>query len=423
MTKSMTWLQLLAVLVFLPAIVSGQSAPNIAFINGHWFDGTGFRDRAMYSEAGVLRGRRLVRIDSTVDLHGLFVVPPFGEAHNHNVEFFGVARAQAIVARYLHDGVFYDQNPLTIPRARDQMRPYVNTPRGVDATFAMGGLTATGGHPTGLFLRNLKAGVFTAADSDGGLLWVIDSLGDLDRKWARILADRPDFIKAFLLYSEEFDKRKSDSAYFNWRGLDPALLPEIVRRAHEAGLRVMCHIESAADFHNAVAAGVDQTIHMPGFRGNEQGHMPSADRYIISDGDASAAARKRIVVVTTLQAGSASAAARGDTVERERFDSLHTVNLRSLARHNVTIAIGTDNYRATSVPEANYLQQLGVFSNVELLRMWTVATPRAIFPTRRIGRLDDGYEASFLGLEGNPLDDFSNTARIVLRVKQGVILP
>jgi len=192
-----------------------------------------------------------------------------------------------------------------------------------------------------------------------------------------------------------------------------------------SGVRVsvMCHIESAADFHNAVAAGVDQTIHMPGFRGNEQGHMPSADRYIISDGDASAAARKRIVVVTTLQAGSASAAARGDTVERERFDSLHTVNLRSLARHNVTIAIGTDNYRATSVPEANYLQQLGVFSNVELLRMWTVATPRAIFPTRRIGRLDDGYEASFLGLEGNPLDDFSNTARIVLRVKQGVILP
>jgi len=192
-----------------------------------------------------------------------------------------------------------------------------------------------------------------------------------------------------------------------------------------SGVRVsvMCHIESAADFHNAVAAGVDQTIHMPGFRGNEQGHMPSADRYIISDGDASAAARKRIVVVTTLQAGSASAAARGDTVERERFDSLHTVNLRSLARHNVTIAIGTDNYRATSVPEANYLQQLGVFSNVELLRMWTVATPRAIFPTRRIGRLDDGYEASFLGLEGNPLDDFSNTARIALRVKQGVILP
>ena len=416
------WYFLIAV-VLLPAGISAQSPANIAFIGGHWFDGTGFRDLTMYSEAGVLRTRRPVALDSTVDLRGMFLVPPFGEAHNHNVEFYGGPRAQAIVAKYLHDGVFYDQNPLTLVRARDQMRPYVNTPRGVDATFAVGGLTATGGHPTGLFLRNLKAGVFTAADSDGGLLWVIDSLGDLDRKWDRILRNYPDFIKTFLLYSEEFEKRRNDSAYFNWRGLNPALLPEIVRRAHKARLRVMCHIESAADFHNAVGAGVDQIVHMPGFRGNEQSRMPTAAGYIISDRDAAEAARKGIIVVTTLQAGSAAAAARGDTLEHQRFDSLHRANLRTLSRHHVVIAIGSDNYRETSAPEANYLQQLGVFSNAEVLRMWAETTPRAIFPQRRIGRLAGGYEASFLGLEGNPLTDFGNTSRIGLRVKQGVILP
>ena len=42
---------------------------------------------------------------------------------------------------------------------------------------------------------------------------------------------------------------------------------------------------------------------------------------------------------------------------------------------------------------------------------------------RRIGRLADGYEASFLGLNGNPLEDFANTARIGIRAKQGVMLP
>jgi hypothetical protein len=414
---------LLAVVVLPIAALRAQSPRNLAFVGGHWFDGTGFRDRTLYSQAGILRSHRPSSIDSTVDLQGMFIVPPFGEAHNHNVEYYGAARAQAIVAKYLQAGVFYDQNPLTLARARNQMKPYVNNPRGVDVTFAIGGLTGTGGHPTGRYLRNLGAGVFTPADSDGGLLWVVDSLGDLDRKWNRILATHPDFIKAFLLYSEEFDKRRSDSAYFNWRGLNPALLPEVVRRAHKARLRVMCHIETAGDFHNAVVAGVDQIMHMPGFRGDEHGRLPSATPYVIPDRDASEAARKGIVVVTTLQAGSAGAAARGDTLDQQRLDSLHRANLRTLMRYHVVIAIGSDNYRETSGPEANYLQQLGVFSNADVLRMWAEATPRAIFPGRRIGRLADGYEASFLGLEGNPLTDFRNTSRIRLRVKQGVILP
>jgi imidazolonepropionase-like amidohydrolase len=94
-----------------------------------------------------------------------------------------------------------------------------------------------------------------------------------------------------------------------------------------------------------------------------------------------------------------------------------------LVRRGVTIAIGTDNYRTTSVPEADYLRRLGVFSKLDVLTMWSVTTPRAIFPGRNIGRLEDGYEASFLVLAGNPIADFDNTARILVRVKQGVILP
>ena len=54
--------------------------------------------------------------------------------------------------------------------------------------------------------------------------------------------------------------------------------------------------------------------------------------------------------------------------------------------------------------------------------MWCAATPRAIFPARSIGALRPGYEASFLVLAGNPLIDFTNTQRILLRVKQGHVL-
>jgi imidazolonepropionase-like amidohydrolase len=49
-----------------------------------------------------------------------------------------------------------------------------------------------------------------------------------------------------------------------------------------------------------------------------------------------------------------------------------------------------------------------------------VTTPRANFPERRIGALEEGYEASFLVLREDPLADMSATRSISLRVRQGV---
>jgi imidazolonepropionase-like amidohydrolase len=54
--------------------------------------------------------------------------------------------------------------------------------------------------------------------------------------------------------------------------------------------------------------------------------------------------------------------------------------------------------------------------------MWTETTPKTIFPKREIGALKEGYEASFLALEGNPLEDLQNVRKIKLRFKQGVLL-
>jgi imidazolonepropionase-like amidohydrolase len=61
-----------------------------------------------------------------------------------------------------------------------------------------------------------------------------------------------------------------------------------------------------------------------------------------------------------------------------------------------------------------------LFTNAELLRLWSVTTPQTIFPGRRIGRLADGYEASFLVLHDDPLANIANTRSIVGRVKRGV---
>lgn len=45
-----------------------------------------------------------------------------------------------------------------------------------------------------------------------------------------------------------------------------------------------------------------------------------------------------------------------------------------------------------------------------------------IFPKRRVGYLKEGYEASFLVLNADPLQDFAAVQKIEMRVKQGEIL-
>ncbi len=66
-----------------------------------------------------------------------------------------------------------------------------------------------------------------------------------------------------------------------------------------------------------------------------------------------------------------------------------------------------------------YISKLGVFSNLEMLKIRTEDTPQAIFPNRKVGRLREGYEASFLVLNGNPIKDFERVKDIRLRFKQG----
>ena len=401
------------------AASQGAAAPqrNFQFFNGRWFDGRKFTARSFYSVGGMLTSKKPARVDSVIDLKGGYVVPPFGEAHNHNVEG---AEPEKVIRRYLEDGIFYVKSPNNLPRGRAALAGKVNTATSLDVVFANGGLTSDGGHPAGLVRRNISRGVFTEADAEGAFYYEIDSEAELERKWGAVLAGRPDFIKTYLLYSEEYAKRKVDESFFGRRGLNPALLPGIVKKAHAARLRVSAHVESAADFHHALAAGVDEINHMPGFRGDANNEFPDPAVYEITEADAKLAARKGTFVVTTLggfrQLGEENPA-------RRAAEALFVRNLRMLSKHSVRIAVGSDSYRETSAPEARFLASLKVFDNLTLLKMWCETTAETIFPGRKIGRLKDGYEASFLVLAGDPLENFAYTGRIEMRFKQGNMLP
>jgi len=320
---------------------------------------------------------------------------------------------------YLEAGIFYVKNPNSLLRSKQPTSARINLPNSVDGVLSNGGLTGSGGHPVEIVTPQRG---FKPDDGEGGFYYIIDNAADLERKWPNIIAGKPDFIKTYLLYSEEYAKRRDDKAYDGWKGLDPAILPEIVRRAHREGLRVSTHVETSTDFHNAVAAGVDEINHLPGFRPdrNDIANYTNLSRYQISEGDAKLAGQKKIVVVTTI----------GETVE-ETFNEKHketdrlavrsmlVQNLSLLRKHNVSIAVGSDSFRQTALAEALSLAKLQAFDNLTLLKMWCEATAATIFPKRKIGYLRDGYEANFLVLTGNPLTDFANVKTIELRIKQG----
>lgn len=403
----------------------------LQFGNGRWFNGATFELATLYSVDGFLTKKRPGKVDSIVDLTGKYIVPPFGEAHNHNISR---PATEMELNRYVQQGIFYVmiQNNMP-PNSTVQTTPPPPTP--VEVLYANGGLTASGGHVVALHENIISRGGLkglTKADLDGRAFVVVDSEADLDSKWPKVLAQNPDFIKVYLGFSEELETRKRATEYFGKRGLDPRILKSVVRRAHQATLRVAAHIETAADFHEALEAGVDIIAHLPGWRiGVAAGFQDnSIDRWIISVEDARRAAKKGVVVVTTALAGKGAANPRDDNYAAYR--EIHKRNLRTLAANKVTLAIGSDYYEGTSLAEAFLLgsqpllgggvEPLSAFDNLTLLKMLCEVTPAAIFPRRKIGHLDDGYEASFLALEGNPIEDFSSVRRIAVKVKRGQVL-
>src|SRR6476620_8329276 len=78
--------------------------------DARWLGADGFVAGTRFVVDGRIRQRRPAHVDSVIDLAGRWVVPPFGEAHNHNVDYTTPRRTDSLLAQYLHDGVFYVMN-------------------------------------------------------------------------------------------------------------------------------------------------------------------------------------------------------------------------------------------------------------------------------------------------------------------------
>src|SRR5215470_3784303 len=432
--------RLLLLLVFLQAsfsiLVSEVGSPHStsqakAFVNAKWFTGREFQSTTFYAVNGILTKKKPTGPTETVDLQGGFVVPAFGEAHSHfpstEQNFEKANRA------FLQAGVFYVLNAGGDAEKETPLRSKLGTPATVDAIFAHSVFTCPGGHPKP-YLEYLKEhgtefGVpFAKSKLEDHYFRMIDSVADIDQEWPQFLSTKPDFVKLIFVFSGLY---QSGNGSEKSMGLRPELAAELVHRAKTAGLRTGAHIEDAADFHNAVAAGVDMVMHLPTFPDpldRQAAYRNKAnweERYTISASDIELAAKRDVTVVTTAAALSAENFENPNPLtalnENEKhFRRIMIQNLQHLKDAGVRLAVGSDTMPGAGVlREIDFLKDSDVFSNLELLKMWSEATPGAVFPQRKIGALQEGYEASFLVLEGDPIKDFRNVKRIRMRVKQG----
>ena len=408
------------------ASIAADRPDAVRWTNGLWFNGRSFVRVDVYSVGSRLTLKRPRTTGRTVDLGGKHIVPAFGEAHNHNIPGPDLP---GTVRRYLEQGIFYVMIQGNSPTARDEIAGQVNTPRSVTVVFANGLFTAPGGHPSALVERNIARGGMTTNDRDGGFLHPVSSTDAIDRAWwTAVVPQHPDFIKLVLVYSEDriagVPRPASDR-----HGLDPGLVPYLVRLAHRHHMRVSAHVESAYDFDVAVKAGVDVIAHLPGFWPDSvRMAAKGSEMYLISDESARMAGDRHIAVVTTigesLRALASPATSDGSphselAALKPQLMQIYRHNLEVLATHGVRVVVGSDQFRSTSVAEALEIGRAGLMPPASLLRALSSDAAVVIQPQEGPYGLVEGAQADFLALDGDPLEDFNAITRISLRVKRG----
>lgn len=398
-------------------LFTGTAYSQTHYVNGHWWDGDKFNQQDWYEVDGKLTRRAPEKLDNRIDLRGGFVIPPFAEGHNHNLQSPWLAENYS--KHYINSGILYglmmcgSATPATAQKTRTVLR---QQPVNIDLVSAC--ITSSDGHPVRMALQpDPSTGKTRPLDDiyDKSLI-IMDEVEDIRAKLPLITASGTRTVKIILVHHEDAGRRNNEE-YFGVNGLNEEVVHALVPTLKQAGLRVAAHVESAADFALAVSAGVDIIAHLPGYHFWE-GYEPSA--YRLTDESIQQAARKGIHVITTASTarliyGEPKNIPAG-VIENQRK------NLTKLRSNGVSIILGSDNFAGNILTEYDYIKGLNVFGDKQLLNLLTRDTAQALFPDLKIGELREGYDASFLVLKRNPLLDAEALRQPSRVVYQGAVL-
>lgn len=382
------------------------NAASYHYKNGSWLtEDMRFVAGDRYSENGVFVEKKPEGA-IIIDLAGKFMIPPFGDAHSHSVDQDGT---QDTAKKFMKEGVFYYKNLTSVDDYTRPMLDYWQQADTLDISFALAGLSKDEGHPEALYKRLSSYGMYpdiAPDDFEGRVFFDVDTIEELDAKWDKILSRNPDVLKLYLL---EHGTDESD-------GLTESAFREIVRRANEIGLRTSVHIETVPDLALAVDAGASEAAHLPAYNLKYAKDDRQAD--IPDDLMAKMAAQGFILQTTLLP----SARREYSSEDYETIADRQINNLSRAYESGVPIVIGSDAFYETTAKEIEILRELEIFDDHALLKIWIDTPIVSIFPKRAIGQLSPGFEASFLGLDCNPVADFECSGQISVYHKQGMVL-
>ena len=396
----------------------------VAFVGGHVFDGDEFVQREI-----CVAERHIVACPKTaakqVSLDGLFVTPPFGDAHTHH--FDGPFTIDWHTDLALKSGVFYAMTMTARGSQVALIRERLRGPGNVDVSSSMGGITGPDSHPTEVYeaialgaytfeeqlarMDEIRSSTLVADDA----YFVVETESDLQEKWPLLLRSQPDHVKVYLRSSELYDE-----GFGKWGpggGIAPSLLPSIRELSRRSGLRMAVANSSVEDFRASLDAEADMITHLPCYQDttNEDAgpyfDIDTADECLISKQDAKRAANQQMT--STLIVTEWAKERPDEQVAWEK------ANISALQEAGAPLAVGSNAYGMTMTDGMIAGVNKGFLSAVELLRVATMHTPRTIFPLRNVGCLDIGCEASFIGFDRNPIEDISAIASIALRLKDG----
>lgn len=376
--------------------------------NARWFDGHKIQKGNLYVENGQFVAKKPPKVNRKMDMRGQVLINPLAEAHNHNLQTaWGWGQ---FADKYIDEGVFYAAMLCGDPAGVADVKPLAADPAAPDVSFVTACITSSDGYPLAAVLPEPTPDAAAAQQQ----IVLVDSPEQAAQQWPAIRARGGSWLRLVLAHSERPELRQL-TEHFGRLGLTPETAAALTRLAHADGRKVVAHVETAADFDAALAAGVDVIAHLPGYA-NMLDEAP--ERFAISDAAAARAARQRTAVITTT---AATALFKLDGAPLAALRDVQRANLAKLQAAGVQLLVGSDVFIATARAELHALDDLGI-DRATLLRLATVDTPRALFPGRKLGCFEPGCEASFLVLGGDPIADLAQVDMPMLRVKQGRLL-
>ncbi|WP_129792374.1 hypothetical protein [Sphingosinicella sp. CPCC 101087] len=386
--------------------------------DGLVWTGSGFESR----DLAVRDGRFIEPGSATVgahivDLRGRYVVPAYANAHVHQTPATEEASERA-----LGSGVFYAWNPNTVVTS-ETTKAFFARPDTYDVAVAQGGITEPRGHPEWLYLNVVGPRAhpdWTLEDFLGNAFHYGRTHNEIDVALDELVSQRADFVKAYLLFSEDYESRRGMNPYLGrspanaGSGINPANARYLVEAAARRGFKAAFHVETAADLVTAAESGAAMAAHLPGYWMGDLAE--DSPRRSLTVDEACRIAATSMLLVPTYSFAAVNTPAGEDGVSA-LTRGVQARNLWLLANAGGTLLTGTDHSIAIFA-EAEHLASLDVLTPVEVLNI-VLGTGAHLFPERRIGCFERDCEADFLVLSENPLGDIGALRSIDMRIKAG----